>query len=89
QMLPKITALRRISALHVCERIAGLRLSGKGANRTILDWLFLPWGAEKAVFLPPRGTRAPAACLRGSGVPHVDDPFRRFCRLQLGKGLGS
>jgi ubiquinol-cytochrome c reductase iron-sulfur subunit len=40
-----------------------LRLPGKGANRTILDWLFCPLGAEKAVSLPPRGTRAPAACL--------------------------
>jgi ubiquinol-cytochrome c reductase iron-sulfur subunit len=38
-----------------------LRSSGKGANRTILDWPICPWDAEKPVFLPPRGTRAPAA----------------------------
>ena len=52
---------RRISALHVGQPIAGLRSSGKGANRTILDCLFRPIGSGKAVFLPPRGSRAPAA----------------------------
>jgi ubiquinol-cytochrome c reductase iron-sulfur subunit len=36
-------------------------LSGKGANRTILDCLFRPFAAGKAVILPPRGSRAPAA----------------------------
>ena len=33
--------------MHLCERIAGLRLPGKGANRTILDCLFLGWDREK------------------------------------------
>jgi ubiquinol-cytochrome c reductase iron-sulfur subunit len=40
-----------------------LRSPGKGANRTILDCLFRPIGRDKAVFLPPRGSRAPAASL--------------------------
>jgi ubiquinol-cytochrome c reductase iron-sulfur subunit len=40
-----------------------LRSPGKGANRTILDWLFRPNGSEKRVILPPRGSRAPAATL--------------------------
>jgi ubiquinol-cytochrome c reductase iron-sulfur subunit len=40
-----------------------LRSSGKGANRTILDCLFRPIGWKKVVFLPPRGSRAPAASL--------------------------
>jgi ubiquinol-cytochrome c reductase iron-sulfur subunit len=47
--------------LHADEPIAGLRSSGKGANRTILDCLFRPIGGDYAVFLPPRGSRAPAA----------------------------
>jgi ubiquinol-cytochrome c reductase iron-sulfur subunit len=38
-----------------------LRSYGKGANRTILDCLFRRIGGGKAVFLPPRGPRAPAA----------------------------
>src|ERR1700732_3735154 len=50
-----------MSALHACDPIAGLRSSGKGANRTILDCLFRPDWPGKAVFLPPRGSRAPAA----------------------------
>src|SRR3978361_732247 len=56
-----IPAPRGFSALHAGEPIAGLRSSGKGANRTILDCLFRPIGAGKVVFLPPRGSRAPAA----------------------------
>src|SRR6195952_1206649 len=36
-MTGKIPHQRGFSALHVCEPIAGLRSSGKGANRTILD----------------------------------------------------
>ena len=47
--------------MHACEPIAGLRSYGKGANRTILDCLFRRFGGGKAVFLPPRGPRAPAA----------------------------
>src|SRR5579871_3586265 len=34
---PKIVALRRIGAWAIEQPIAGLRSSGKGANRTILD----------------------------------------------------
>jgi len=74
--------------LHVCERIAGLRSPGKGANRTILDCPIRPWGAEKVVFLPPRGTRAPAASRRVWAILAKRSPGR-FRRLQLGKGLGS
>jgi hypothetical protein len=36
-------------------RVAGLRSSGKGANRTILDCLFWPERPNEAVILPPRG----------------------------------
>jgi hypothetical protein len=62
-MSQKIIALRGISALHAGQPIPGLRSSGKGANRTILDCFSLAIGREKAVFLPPRGSRAPAAAL--------------------------
>jgi ubiquinol-cytochrome c reductase iron-sulfur subunit len=37
-----------MSALHACEPIAGLRSSGKGANRTILDCLFRRFGGAKS-----------------------------------------
>ena len=47
--------------MHRCQPIAGLRSSGKGANRTILDCQFRLIGVDKAVVLPPRGPRAPAA----------------------------
>jgi ubiquinol-cytochrome c reductase iron-sulfur subunit len=36
--------------LHACQPIPGLRSSGKGANRTILDCLFRPIGREKWSF---------------------------------------
>src|SRR5260370_36871800 len=39
-----------MSALHASQPIAGLRSSGKGANRTILDCLFRPIGWEKRSF---------------------------------------
>jgi len=65
--------------LHADEPIAGLRSSDKGANRTILDCLFrLDWQG-KAVFLPPRGSRAPAASpgraygLAGAGSSAADE----------------
>ena len=70
--------------MHADEPIAGLRSSGKGANRTILDCLFHPIGAGKVVFLPPRGVAGagsllwfvvtfpgavpPAAAKKGSGI---------------------
>ena len=40
--LNKSVAQRGISALHAGQPIAGLRSSGKGANRTILDCLLTP-----------------------------------------------
>src|ERR1700739_470237 len=42
-------------------RLAGLRYSGKGANRTILDCMFRPVQAEQAVVSAAAGSRAPAA----------------------------
>jgi ubiquinol-cytochrome c reductase iron-sulfur subunit len=63
-----------ISALHAGQPIAGLRSSGKGANRTILDCLFRPIGSEKVVFLPPRGSRAPAASLGVVSLPGAAPP---------------
>src|SRR5450432_2030082 len=71
-----------MSALHVCDPIAGLRSSGKRANRTILECLFRPDWPGKVVFLPPRGSRAPAVC---SGFVRC---LGRFHRLQLEKGFG-
>jgi ubiquinol-cytochrome c reductase iron-sulfur subunit len=69
--------------LHADEPIAGLRSSGKGANRTILDCLFRPIGWEKRSF-----------CRRGGRGRRQPPWFRfmrclgRFHRLQLGKGFG-
>src|SRR5512135_1494672 len=45
--MQKSTARHVISALHAGQPIAGLRYSGKGANRTILDCCFLPIGVGK------------------------------------------
>jgi ubiquinol-cytochrome c reductase iron-sulfur subunit len=42
--------MRGISVLHAGQPIAGLRSSGKGANRTILDCWFRPIGREKRSF---------------------------------------
>src|SRR5882757_3464409 len=50
-----------MSALHADVPIAGLRSSGKGANRTILDCLFRPIGRDKWSFCRRGGSRAPAA----------------------------
>src|SRR5882757_11337574 len=60
-MSQKNIALRGISALHADQPIAGLRSSGKGANRTILDCLFRPIGREKWSFCRRggRGRRQP------------------------------
>jgi ubiquinol-cytochrome c reductase iron-sulfur subunit len=43
-----------------------LRSFGKGANRTILDCLLRLFGLSRPVFLPPRGSRAPAASFQAS-----------------------
>ena len=49
------------------EPIAGLRSSGKGANRTILDCLFRPIGREKRSF-----------CRRGvAGAGSLPGPYVR------------
>jgi len=74
--------------LHLCERIAGLRSPGKGANRTILDCLICAWGAEKRSFCRrgARGRRQPPG---GFGRSSFGRSLGRFHRLQLGKGLGS
>src|SRR5216684_1186990 len=76
-------AQRGFSALHADEPIAGLRSSGKGANRTILDCLFRPIGWKKWSFCrrggrgrrqPPRSVYAlpgavpPAAAEKGFGI---------------------
>jgi hypothetical protein len=42
----KNAVLRGISALHAGQPLAGLRYSGKGANRTILDCSLTPVGPE-------------------------------------------
>ena len=56
----KNTVLRGISALHAGQPIAGLRYSGKGANRTILDCSLSPVGSEK-------GGLSAAAGVAGAG----------------------
>jgi len=69
--------------LHVGEPIAGLRSSGKGANRTILDCLFRPIGWKKWSFCRRGG--------RGRRQPPLGRYGRcpgRFHRLQLEKGFG-
>src|SRR6478752_2107579 len=47
--------LRVIRALHAGQPIAGLRSSGKGANRTILNCLFRAYGEGKVVFTAAAG----------------------------------
>jgi hypothetical protein len=44
--MQKSAARQLISALHAGQPIAGLRYSGKGANRTILDCRFSRLGSE-------------------------------------------
>src|SRR4051794_14329423 len=51
-------------------RLAGLRSSGKGANRTILDCMFRPFGRRRWSFLPPRGA-AGAGSLSGPFAIHA------------------
>jgi hypothetical protein len=80
----KIVLRRGFSALHACGALAGLRSPGKGANRTILDCMFRLSGRDKAVVLPPRGPRAPAA---SSG--RIFASVGRFRWLQMRKGLES
>src|SRR5260370_12198648 len=72
-----------MSALHVGQPIAGLRSSGKGANRTILECFSLATAGEKVSFgrRGGRGRRQPP-------LGGVDACLGRFHRLQLGKGFG-
>jgi ubiquinol-cytochrome c reductase iron-sulfur subunit len=84
--------LRGISALHAGQPIAGLRYSGKGANRTILDCSFLPMGSGKTVVsaaagvagagsLPVTGAVPPATAMKGFGIvttaSSAEHPTRR------------
>ena len=54
------------SALHACQPLAGLRSSGKGANRTILDCVFHLFGRDKWSFCRRggRGRRQPLRAVR-------------------------
>jgi hypothetical protein len=81
----QIAALCGFRALHAALPLAGLRLSGKGANRTILDCVFRRLRPEQAVVLRPRGPRAPAA---SPGRSHQGCQGR-FHRPQMRKGLKS
>ena len=65
--LNKSSLCAEVSALHAGQPIAGLRSSGKGANRTILDCLFRPIGWEKRSF-----------CRRG-GRGRRQPPLVRMC----------
>src|SRR6476661_5674417 len=61
-MSRKIIAPRGIRALHGSQPIAGLRSSGKGANRTILDRPFwLEWARNRGLSAAAGGARAPAS----------------------------
>jgi hypothetical protein len=84
EIFEKIVARRGFSALHRCQPIAGLRSSGKGANRTILDCLFRLIGWDKVVVLPPRGV----AGAGNHSLSHLAS-LGRFHRLQIRKGLES
>jgi len=74
-MAEKIAARRGISALHVWEPIAGLRSPGKGANRTILDWLFCPWGRGKSGLSAAAGHAGAGSLPKGLGRFRLDDPW--------------
>ena len=75
---------RGISALHAWGPIAGLRSSGKGANRTILGCLFRPIEAGKSGLSAAAGVAGAGSLLR-----FVMRSLGRFHRLQTGKGLES
>jgi len=71
--------------LHAGQPIAGLRSSGKGANRTILDCLFRPIGWNKWSFCRRAGVAGAGSLPWLSYVRCLG----RFHRLQLRKGLES
>ena len=82
----KFRSLDCFSALHASLPRAGLRSSGKGANRTILDCVF-------HLFLAGTSGRSAAAGVAGAGS--LSGPFALmrcqgwFHRLQMRKGLES
>ena len=57
--------------MHVCEPIAGLRSSGKGANRTILDCCSAIWGGEWQ-FSAAAGA---AGAITGSAITNIIDKY--------------
>ena len=71
--------------MHGCERIAGLRSPGKGANRTILDCLFRRIGGGKSGFSAAAGAAGAGSLFR---IALLAGPGR-FRWLQIRKGLES
>ena len=55
--------------MHAGQPIAGLRYSGKGANRTILDCFFLPVGSGKAVISAAAGVAGAGSLPVTGAVP--------------------
>jgi hypothetical protein len=82
----QIATSRGFRAWHAGVPSAGLRSSGKGANRTILDRMFRRSGRSKRLFLPPRGA-AGAGSL--SGPFAIQAPAQGGSRPQMRKGLES
>ena len=64
----KNAVLRGISALHAGQPIAGLRYSGKGANRTILDCSFISGGVGKKAAISAAAGVAGAGSLPVTGA---------------------
>jgi ubiquinol-cytochrome c reductase iron-sulfur subunit len=72
----KFRSLDGFSALHACRPRAGLRSSGKGANRTILDCVFPLFGRDKWSFCRRggRGRRQPLRAVRIHALPGAVPP---------------
>jgi hypothetical protein len=72
-----------MSALHASQPIAGLRSSGKGANRTILDCLFRRIGARN------KGLSAAAGVAGAGNLPCfvLSVAWGGSTGCSLGKGL--
>jgi hypothetical protein len=82
----QIAALRGFRALHAGMRLAGLRYSGKGANRTILDCMFRPVQAEQAVVSAAAGVAGAGSLSRPFAIQALSGGG---FRLQMRKGLVS
>jgi ubiquinol-cytochrome c reductase iron-sulfur subunit len=80
-----MAAPRSFRALHAPLPSAGLRSFGKGANRTILDWLFRPVRAAQAVISAAAGV---AGAGSSSGPFAIQAPAQGGFRLQIEKGPG-